>query len=161
MDWKLCCICQLKTNEDPKRPYLKKQYHASYNAVELMISNLGACGSMVAGNVDLCHFNDGRGIAATLLDKKAIFHHSCRERLRKGVKGISTTQVAEQTSEPLSKRQRNRSEYDSKNSICDTKCVYCQINGDSESLFKAVSFNCGKNLASWAKFLNFSFQCTF
>ena len=82
--WELCCFCQGTKAEKLACPHEKKQYHTSYDTIETDIENF------IKNEVPLpfhmtkeclivpCH----KTVSKSLLEKKAVFHKTCRDLVR-------------------------------------------------------------------------------
>jgi hypothetical protein len=83
INWKRCCLCQEeKKDSELRHPYKSTNHHHGYWTVENDIK------AFIDKKIDLPvginpeSLNDGSGIAATLLQNEARYHHSCRTLLR-------------------------------------------------------------------------------
>lgn len=84
-DWSLCCLCQLqdKSNtKDLRYPYKKDCYHTAYQTLEDDLNKFVKNVVPLPLGVNLECLDDGSGIANTLLNNKATYHHGCRGSFR-------------------------------------------------------------------------------
>ena len=81
-DWELCCLCQEVSSKDLRCPYNKKCHHKAYATLENDLKNFVENDVPLPLGVNLEIFDDGSGIANTLLKNKAKYHNGCRSLFR-------------------------------------------------------------------------------
>ena len=84
-DYKKCSLCQKGSHRDKdiRKPYVRLQDQGSYQGIEDDIASLQSKNIPLLYGLNVDSINDGSGIANTLLKNKAIFHHNCRDALKK------------------------------------------------------------------------------
>ncbi len=139
MEWKLCIICQTKTQEVLQCPALskRKDVGTSYHSFARNIEEFQKIGA-VPLHVSIEDLNDGQGIESTLSSRKALWHKSCRnafsnarlERARKrkleNEENEDTTEeensfiITETTCSPVKRRSRSLTSNKSRD-----QCFFC------------------------------------
>ena len=82
--WDLCILCQDDTCESLQCPANSKRNDCGvgYKTMEEDLTNFEKIGEL-SEKIRLNCFDDGNGIANTLLEKKASWHKSCRDQYNK------------------------------------------------------------------------------
>ena len=90
-DYKKCSLCQKGSHRDKdiRKPYVRLQDQGSYQGIEDDIASLQSKNIPLLYGLNVDSINDGSGIANTLLKNKAIFHHNCRDALKKRKKSVA------------------------------------------------------------------------
>ena len=131
IDWKLCVICQLKTNEPLQCPANSKR------------SDLGAGYKSLADNIksfqdldeipikfDPQKIDDGSGIENSLFQNKASWHKSCRNKLnttelKRARKRKACEDEREQGNSPSKTRRTSTLHSSSNRKRNEPKCFFC------------------------------------
>ena len=126
INWKLCCLCQLDTQEFLQTP--KKEGFISLERDFKEYQSIK--GTLPSGvKVNLSNLNDGSDITSTLEANQATYHKKCRSyyssshiiRLREKMEKEVPSQLSP-------KQMRSREDKPTNSSI---QCVICQANDQS------------------------------
>ena len=110
-DWSLCCLCQ--TSGGNTTCPATNGYPESYNTIANNVIALDKI-NQLPFPIDIRRLDNGSGIAASLLENKAIIHKACRiktddERVRRAQKrAAKTDNSSEVTSSPKKNSQHRR-----------------------------------------------------
>lgn len=154
-DWKLCCLCQSKSDRELRCPLYKECHQKAYQTLENELKAFHENSVELPLGVTLESFDDGSGIAQTLSKNKAKYHDACRHRFRSHI-----------IKRALEKRRREGSDSDGeaispkKTRSCfsaslprdEIQCVCCEKRKEEsgEPIYKARSDGCGQKLCKWS-----------
>ena len=150
-DYKKCSLCQKGSHRDKdiRKPYVRLQDQGSYQGIEDDIASLQSKNIPLLYGLNVDSINDGSGIANTLLKNKAIFHHSCRDALKKKKKR-STEELAEE--EVAFSPKKTRKDFNASFSRNHPRCIKCGKDQEEndEKLISGTSKEIGKSLLDYA-----------
>ena len=150
-DYKICWLCQIGSHRDKgiRKPYVRPQDHGSYQDIEDDIALLQSKNVPLPYGLNFDSINDGSGIANTLLNNKAIFHHNCRDGLKK-LRKRSTEELAEDEVDLSPKKTRK--DFNASFSRDHPRCIKCGKDQDekNEVLITGTSKDIGKSLLDYA-----------
>ena len=147
-DWRKCCLCQKKKNEELKAPRAPQQeYRDGYAMIATNVPLFYAINDMPIV-LDPARLNDGGGIEETLRNNQAQYHQSCRlmfnntklERARK-----RKTDCAQ----PVECQTKLR-----RTSLEGKTCFICDKESPSSDLTQVMTMNLNIRLNKCAKTLN-------
>lgn len=145
INWNLCCLCQIDTNERLQNPTLD-----GYLSLEKQLKefkNLNATPSEILVPTD--KLDDGSGIADTLKSHNAKYHKSCRLNCSASrLKRKQDKQQGQPEPNPQPSPKKLRSAKPSSTEILS--CVICNGN-QSEDLHKVETEPVDANLRQWAQ----------
>ena len=151
INWKLCLFCQKNMdNENVRRPFQIERFHDSYDGIESDLKNFTAKGIEIPFKLDLNAIDNGSGIAKTLLQSQACFHHNCRVKIRPRLFGREPKMRENNAAENPPFKRIKRSDNTIANDRSALICISCGKSSEKENLVKAISFNVGTNYAQWA-----------
>ena len=81
-DWKLCCLCQSKSDRELRCPLYRECHQKSYQTLENELKAFHENSVELPLGVTLESLDDGSGIAQTLSKNKEKYHDACRNRFR-------------------------------------------------------------------------------
>ena len=156
-DW--TCFCQLKSSEILKHPYQKSCYHRAYTSIQnyfikFIENDIPFPFDMTR---DCLITEDWNSISKSLLNNKAVYHKTCRDKIRPHIVNriLNKRRCEDSDSHGTSSspRKTRKSVGCAGDSTDKSQCVYCSIpqTGNSEPLCKAMTDNVSENLKQMAK----------
>ena len=158
-DWNYCCLCQQVKDEQLRHPYKKEQYHKDYSTLETNLLLFRELEEIPFG-INLRRLGiDGSGIAKTLLEKEAKYHHSCgvecsESRYKRKI--AQKINSEEKNSDSVISPKKTRSSFSSsvsRRTGCSRTTPECLLCGqkesdssDREQLHKASSHQIDENV---------------
>ena len=110
-NWTLCCLCQTETSEKLNEPHSKQHLHKAYETLEkdiqFYIDNDIALPYLLGKE---CLLEGEDSLSSSLLIHKAIFHKSCRDKIRQlyAQRQINKRKVDDSSSSVCPKKTRNK-----------------------------------------------------
>ena len=126
INWKLCCVCQVDTQEFLKTP--KKEGFISLERD--FNEHQSIKGTLPSGvKVNLSNLNDGSDITSILEANQAMYHKKCRSHYSSShIKRLREKMEKEVPSQLSPKQLRSHEDKPTNSSI---QCVICQANDQS------------------------------
>ena len=154
-DFSICCLCQHEGSEDIRKPYTKETFHPAYKSLEEDLQKWFDHGVQLPMNVNLKRLDNGSGIASTLLQNQAIYHHSCRSKLRQHylqrILDKQKEDIEEQSN--ISPIKQLRSSFSASIDRSRSQCVMClayQEDDPNNKIHQCLTSDGGKNLLQMA-----------
>ena len=131
-DWKICCLCQKKTNE--KLRDVGKRNDLKIKCFKQLATNIVAfqklCALPLPINVE--RLDNGRGIEQSLIDNAAVYHRSCyllfnNTKLNRAELQFESRKRKQSESDEATRCKRKRVD------MKDPICFICELKQDSDS----------------------------
>ena len=143
INWKLCVICQVKTNEPLQCPANSKRSDvgAGYKSLVDNIKLFHDVGEIPL-KVDLSKLNDGSGVENSLLQNKASWHKSCRNKFNiTEIKRAQKRKACENERRPEEsspcRTRRTSSLHSFKGKSSELRCFFCDEVDSNANLHRA------------------------